>query len=310
MGVWLSKNFIEIANQSFNNGIISQIGYKDITDELLEKIANDPKIRVIQISKELPDEAFSIIDSILEMKNDLIFRIYGLYGLKHFDITFLKRMKHLRHLTINCHLRNAPNLIDFSILKELNLKSLFLDAFDLHDYSFINELSKDIEQITINADSMKNSVIFDCKWLLQYKSLDTLWLGKKAKKNLEYLSEIKTLKSLSLRGIKLSSFDFLKEMNLEKLELLWNSNCDLNDLKDLKTLKQIGLWRINKLENIDFISELENLEVIKLQDLKHLKSLPDLNKLTKLKTIILDNTGIVIDELDESIKKIIEQHWR
>ena len=50
--------------------------------------------------------------------------------------------------------------------------------------------------------------------------------------------------------------------------------------------------------------------MIKLQDLKHLKSLPDLNKLTKLKTIILDNTGIVIDELDESIKKIIERHRR
>ena len=310
MGAWLSKNFIEIANQSFDNGIITHIVYKDVTCELLDKIVNDPKIRVIQISKELPDEAFSVIDSILEKKNDLIFRIYGLYGLKHFDISFLKQMKHLHHLIINCHLRNAPDLIDFNVLKELNLKSLSLDAFDLYDYSFINELSKDIEQITINADAMKNSVKFDCQWLLQYKNLHTLWLGKKAKKNLECLSQIKTLKSLSLRGIKLSSFEFLKVMNLEKFELLWNSNSDLNELKDLKSLKQIGLWRINKLENIDFISKLENLEVIKLQDLKHLKDLPDLSKLIHLKSIVLDNTGICIDELDESIKSITERYWR
>ena len=35
------------------------------------------------------------------------------------------------------------------------------------------------------ADTMGSSIKFDCKWLLQYDKLNTLWLGKKAKKNIE-----------------------------------------------------------------------------------------------------------------------------
>lgn len=186
------------------------------------------------------------------------------------------------------------------------MKSVSIDAFDLHDYSFIQYLSDDLEKITINADTMSGSINFDCKWLLKYKKLHTLWLGKKAKKNIECLAQIELLKSLTLRGIKLSDFEFLKSMNLESFDLLWNSNNDLSELKELKTLKNIGLWRINKLDNIDFIGELENLEVIKLQDLKHVKSLPDLNKLKYLKRIVLDNTGINVEELNESIQQITE----
>ena len=310
MGVWITRNHIEIAEKSFDNGIIKFIGYKDVDDELINEIVNSEKTKVIQVSKELPSEAYKIIDSILEKRSDLIFRIYGLYGLQHYDISFLRKMSHLKHLRIDCHLRSCPNLIDFNVIKDLNLKSLSLDAFDLHDYSFIQDLNSDIEELAINADTMGKAILFDCKWLLQYKKLHTLWLGKKAKKNISCLSEMHSLKSLSLRGIKLSSFDFLKELELEKLELLWNSNSDLHELKELTMLKQIGLWRINKLDNIDFMSELVNLEVIKLQDLKHLKSLPDLSKLTHLNQIVLDNTGIQIEELDESIKKLVNRYWR
>ena len=190
------------------------------------------------------------------------------------------------------------------------MKSLYLNAFELKDYTFIKNLSKNLEELLIYADTMGSSIYFDCKWLLQYKKMHTLWLGKKAKKNIECLSEMKSLKSLSLRGIKLLSFDFLRDLNLEKLELLWNSNNDLKELKELKTLKQIGLWRINKLDNIDFVSELKNLEVIKLQDLKHITKLPDLSRLSNLKILVLDNTGISIDDIEEPYKSKVKKYWR
>lgn len=32
------------------------------------------------------------------------------------------------------------------------------------------------------ADTMGAGIRFDCTWLLKYKNLHTLWLGKKAKK--------------------------------------------------------------------------------------------------------------------------------
>lgn len=310
MGTWFIKNFIEISDKNRKGTGVECFSYKNINEKFIREILSNDKIKTIQISKKLPDKAYQMIDSILERKPQLDFRIYGLYLYNQYDISFLEKMPHVRRLRIDCHLRDWNDGLDFNILTKLSLKSLYVNAFDLKDYTFVNNLSENLEELHIFADTMGGSIRFDCRWLLQYKKMHTLWLGKKAKKNIECLSEIKSLKSISLRGIKLSEFDFLKELSLEKFELLWNSNNDLKDLKELKSLKEIGLWRINKLNNIDFISELENLEVIKLQDLNHITHLPDLSHLNKLKTIVLDNTGILIEDIEEPYKSIIERNWR
>lgn len=310
MGSWITKNYIEISDVTRTGKVLGCFSYKEIDENFIQEIISNDLIKTIQISKELPKEAFMKIDSILERKPELDFRIYSVTSLDPCDISFLETMKHLKNLRIDCHLRDWQNGLDFNVLTKLNLKSLSLDAFDLRDYSFINHLSKNIEKLLIFADTMGGSINFDCKWLLQYDKLKTLWLGKKAKKNIECLSEMKSLKSLSVRGIKLKSFDFLRSLELEKFELLWNANNELKDLRDLKSLKEIGLWRINKLENIDFISELVNLEVIKLQDLKHITELPDLSHLTNLKRIVLDNTGISIKNIAEPYQSMVERYWR
>lgn len=307
MGVWLNKNFIEISEKTSKPGaIIEYYSYKDVDEEFINAIVNDEKIKWIQISKLLPEEAYTVIDSILGSKPELYFRIYELYGDSKIDISFLERMSHLNKLRIDCHLRSCPDMIDFNILTKLNLKALHLNAFDLRDYSFLQSLSGKLEELVINADTMGGAIKFDCKWLLRYNSLKSLWLGKKAKKNMQYIVELSALESLSLRGIKLSDFEFLKQMNLRELRLLWNSNNDLEELKHLTTLKEIELWRINKLENIDFISKLTNLEVIRLQDLKHVTRLPDLSELHNLKKIVLDNTGIEIESVENSLRDKIE----
>ena len=132
--------------------------------------------------------------------------------------------------------------------------------------------------------------------------MNSLWLGKKAKKNLESISELPNIKSLSLRGIKISDFSFLFQMNLDKLALLWNSNVDLRELSKLVHLKEIELWRINKLSDISFIKNLTELEVIKLQDLKHVNCLPDLSKHKNLQRVFLIDTGIDIKTLPEYLQ--------
>ena len=43
-------------------------------------------------------------------------------------------------------------MIDFNILTKLNLKSLYLNAFELKDYTFIKNLSKNLEELLIYAD--------------------------------------------------------------------------------------------------------------------------------------------------------------
>ena len=70
-----------------------------------------------------------------------------------------------------------------------------------------------------------------------------------------------SIKSLSLRGIKISDFSFLFQMNLDELALYWNSNSDLHELSKLEHLKEIALWRINKLSDISFIKDMLELEI-------------------------------------------------
>lgn len=307
MGARISfTNHIHIAEESFENGVMKGFGYNDISSEMLEEIAQDKRIQWVQISEELPSKAYQMIDRIFEKRQDLYFRIFSIYGDKTFDISVLGQMPHCSKVWIDAHLRENKNAINLEYLCELpNLKGLHLDLFDRRDYTFINNLSPNLEELIIFADTMSGAIQFDCKWLLQYKELHSLYLGKKAKKNLESISRISKLKNLSLRGIKVADFDFLKELHLESFALLWCGNTDLSGLGELESLRELELWRIMKLENLDFISRLVNLETLKLQDLTHITKLPDLSRLEKLTNIQIDNVPIDLDTLDESVRRLI-----
>ena len=299
-------NHVHIANRSKKNGVMEFIGYNDITPELIEEIVHDERIKWIQISEKLPMQGYRMIDSILERREDLYFRIFHIIDGNTFDISFFNDMPHLTRVWLDAHLREDKHAVNYEYLCELpNLKGLHLDLFDCRDYSFINNLSPKLEELIMFADSMSGTVKFDCKWLLQYKELQSLYLGKKAKKNLECISQIPKLRNLSLRGIKVEDFRFLKALHLESFALLWCSNTALSGLGELQSLRELELWRIMKLDNLDFISTLVNLETLKLTDLKHITTLPDLSGLKKLANIKIDNVPIDLDTLDESVRRLI-----
>lgn len=311
MGAYIDfNNHIHISTQTNGNSVLKYIGYKDIDDEFIKTVSANKKVRWVQISEYLPDEAYSVIDRILEARPDMKFRIFHFFDCEQLDISFLLAMPHMHRLQIDniAGLRNAPDMIDFHLLERLSLKSLTVNCFGLRDFSFLKNLSEDLEELSVYADVPSGSVNYDNEWLLKYSNLNTLWIGKKANKHFECLCRLPSLKSLSLRGIKIKDFSFLKKMNLDRLSLLWNSNNDLHELAELSELKEIELWRINKLEDVSFIESLTGLEVIKLQDLKHIKTLPDLSSHIHLKHIYLIDTGVDGKTLPERIGKIVE-HW-
>jgi len=300
------SDHIEIADRSFENGVIKMIGYKEISDEFIRQIIENRQIKRIQISRSLPDKAFDLADRILEKRPDICFRIYGLYNEEKLDLSILKRMKNLTGLWLDFHVRDRQGSFDFNILDELiGLRSLQLNLFDLKDYTFLKSLSKNLEELSIYADTSSGGIQFDCSWLPQYSRLHTLYLGKKAKKNIEKIGQLPNLKKLTLQGIKLDDFQFLKELELESLRIRWCSSRDLHQLGEFTSLKELELWRIMKLEDVSFVSRLVNLETLSFIDLKHIKELPDLSKLTKLQDIRLDHVPIDPDSVDERLRKII-----
>lgn len=301
MGAEVSfTNHIHISGRTHEFGYLKFIGFDDLTPEKINQIAEDRRIKWVQINENLPEAAYRAIDRILERRPDLYFRVFGIDGNNRFDLSVLGLMPHLTKVWIDAHLRTDKDAVDIDYLRELpNLTGLHLDLFDCRDYGFLDGISPNLEELILNADTAGGSVKFDCGQLLRFKNLCLLWLGKKAKKHLERIAELPQLKSLSLCGIKVKNFDFLKGIGLKKFALLWCGNSDLSGLAGLESLKELELWRIMKLENIDFVSSLTNLEVLKLKDLKHVTSLPDTDKLTRLREIVLDNVPIDKDSLSE-----------
>lgn len=297
-------NHIHISEKSFRKGVLQEIGYGDVTQQMIEEMIQDSRIKWIQISQQLPYRAYEIIDKVLEKRQDLYFRIFDIDGNNIFDLSFLKYMPHLSRVWLNAYFCDNKNVVNAEALCELtNLKGLDLNLFDCRDYSFIKSLSRNLEELLLYADTKRGGIQFDCEWLLPYQKLHSLYLGKRAKKNLESTEQISELKHLSLRGIKVKDFNFLKKLPLDSFHLLWCGNSDLSQLGEMEELKELELWRIMKLENIDFISSLIHLESLKLRDLKHIKRLPDLSRLTKLKELQIDNVPVDVNTLDERIRK-------
>lgn len=307
MGAWVDfSNHIEIADRSFENGVIKMIGYKEISDELIGQVIEDQRIKRIQISRPLPGEAFNLADRILEKRPDICFRIYGLYNGETLDLSILKRMRNLTGLWLDFHVRDRQEAFDFNMLSQLSkLRTLRLNLFDLRDYRFLENLSKDLESLSVYADTSSGGIRFDCSWLLQYDKLHTLYLGKKAKKNIDRIGHLPKLKKLTLQGIKPDDFQFMKKLNLESLSIRWCGSSNLHQIGEFTSLKELELWRIMKLEDISFISRLLNLEALTLIDLKHIRELPDLSKLTKLQDIRLDHVPVNLDSVDNELCKII-----
>lgn len=244
------RNRVEIAERTINNGRLTYYGYRDLTDELIEEIIKNPMVQHIQISRSLPKEAFLLIDKILSKRSDLFFRIYGLYGLQSFDLSCLCFLTHLRNLSLDVVLKGWNEPLDCNILCGLEkLQSVRLNLFDLKDYSFVKGLTAKLKSLQIFADTMNGSVNFDCEWLCRFEELQTLYLGKKVRKHINSISQLPKLKNLTLRGIKLSDFEFLRKNNLQALAIHWCGMNNLNSLTGFTSLKQLELWRIAKLED-------------------------------------------------------------
>ena len=92
MGAWIRNNFINISDETWKGVLVGGFSYKDIDDKFISEICSNDKIQVIQISKALPKEAFIKIDSILEKKPELDFRIFSITCLNRCDISFLENI--------------------------------------------------------------------------------------------------------------------------------------------------------------------------------------------------------------------------
>ena len=129
----------------------------------------------------------------------------------------------------------------------------------------------------------------DLRQLKKLEYLDLSWLDELSSQEIDYnfLSNLETLKNLSLTGInKIKSFDFLKE--LKDLEILYLNRLRLTKVpaavSKLPNLKKLFLGE-NELESCEGLSSLDNIKVLDLSynNVSDISSLKDLHNIESLR---------------------------
>lgn len=283
----IKQTIIQITPHKFCSMVILCYYPEEINDEIICKIIKNKNIDTIQIDYPIPNELICKINQVFLNRPDIMFRIYGGYGeeFNGWNLNFLKGALAIERLTLNCFTYKKTDLSSLKNMK--NLRYLNMDIYDLKDYSFINDISDSIEELSITADVSSSKALFDCKWLLRFKKLNALHLAK-TDTNLKSIAELKKLRKLKLRSIKTSDLSFLKELPITDLSIIWCAKQSLLTLKNFSTLRCLELFRIAKLDDISFINTLSNLETIKLFWLSNITRLPDVSNLKHLKTIEID----------------------
>lgn len=294
---------INIINSSQKSqSLFSVLEYKldtDINEGFVQEIVSLPKedVITIQICDYISEKALITLNEVFRLRPDVTFRVYGDDERKVYNgwnLSFLSLIPSVSKLMLNCF-RCLET--DFSVLSELqNLRSLELGVYDVKDYSFLKNLTDKLERLFIDAEMKSGKAKIDCRWLLRYHELHTLYLGR-IEKNLDCIVGLGKLSKLTLRGGGAKDLSFLKKLQLRELEISWcnASKEDWNTLKDFTSLKSLTLISIKKLEDIAFITTLPNLEELKLIWMGAVAKLPDLSNLVKLRSIDCDTCNKLID---------------
>lgn len=250
----------------------------------IKDLANDKELRYIQISDYISKELLLLLNEhVFSIRDDICFRVYGFYIIKVCDLDFLKYMTNLTDLSIELSFSQSE-IENIEVLTDLkNLSKLHLCIYKLKDYSFIQRINTDLRKLSIYA--YKGN--FDCEWLIRFRKLESLYLGK-AKKNISKISQIHSLRDLTFQGITCSSLDFLMDLPLDKLAISFGAMSCLDTLKNHPTISDIELWRISKLKDIEFLTSLPNLRKFHLWQLPHIVELPKFKPSNKVECIDID----------------------
>lgn len=292
MGAYVNySNRVEFLTKKWN-GLMDQYSFEELDEQLVAQIVDNQRISTVQICEYIPESKLALVDKIFSARPDLTFRIYHFLDENQCDLRFLTKLPSVKKLSVD-YIENVTHL---EALKELSLTSLYLCIFDLKDYSILRELPLELEELSLYSEA-KGKVNFDAEWLLRYENLKELYLGKLSK-GIKSIQHIKSLKKLSLRGIKADSLEFLKNSNVTNLAVHWCSMSDLSSLQDNDKIEHFELWRVLKLEDLSFLNTMTNLKSLMLQDLSNIKEFPKIENCHSLQEIYLDNLKS-LEKIDE-----------
>lgn len=257
----------------------------------IRSLVKDSTLKVLQCSEPIRVETWDRInDEFLSERPEILLRIYGFYGLTC-DLAILPRLGRLRHLRVDC-LMNATGIQHVEHLQ--NLDSLNVGIFSLDNFDFLSLLPTTVSGIGLGATKSKKPRL---GLLGRFGRLNKLYIESQ-QKDIEVLSELKTLEDVTLRSVSTDNLEYLRKIpNLTSVDIKLGGIRDLSALQEKASIRYLELWMIRGLTDISVISTLYGLQFLFLQSLKHIRALPDLSKLNKLRRIYMEDMKSLADIL-------------
>jgi hypothetical protein len=249
-------------------------------------VASNPKVRTLQAKGPIDTRDWHrvwplINDIVLAQRTDIWLRIFGFYS-ETCDLSFLPLLPNARKLSID-RVLESKNLESLSELPHLN--SLRLDVYDLKNYDFLSDIGMHICDLTLERTKSKKP---DLKFLEGFKNLKSLCISGHTK-NIEVLGELERLADLSLAGITVDNFHFIKSLqNLLSLNIDLIKCEDFYSLEDLM-IKSFSMSEIRNMEDISFISGFRSLQELDLSCLNRVTHFPQLASKNTVRRMFIDN---------------------
>jgi hypothetical protein len=217
----------------------------------------DPRVSLVQFRQPLTDRDYRRLAGWLEDHSSIELRAWGHVP----DLEFL---------------RFFPKLQRFSA-----------DSFYESPESFagLRHLRPDLHSLSLGSTDKRLSL----SPLEHFTGLRRLYLQKHTK-DIDVLSRLSSLRSLTLREITLFDLSVLLPLpELRALDLKLGGTRDLTLLPQIGHLEYVELWMIRGMDDLAPLADVTSLQSVHLQALKQVTSLPpDLSRLTRLDTVYIE----------------------
>ncbi len=176
----------------------------------------------------------------------------------------------------NCNLRFLKH---FPFVRRLSLEAIYLPNFE-----GIENVSTELESLTIGETISKGHSL---QFLKRFSMLQTLEIQSHTK-DLNIISEIKSLQDLTLRSITLPDLSLLLPLkSLLSLSVKLGGTNNIELLPSIGKLRFIKFWLVRGLADLTPIANVSTLQFLYLHALKNVEALPSLRPLRKLRRVNL-----------------------
>ena len=273
-----------IVNNKFFNLSKDRVEFsKNLSRREVKGLVKNKDLRYLQFSNPVEMPTFHLLnDEFFPKRPDVTLRAYS-FNKQICDLSFTSEMSNLRHFSADCLWETVgiENICSIRMLESLGIGIYQLDSF-----TFLKDVTPNIKAISLHATKSKKPNLNN---LSRFKFLEEIYLEGQ-QKNIEVLSQLYSLKDVTLRSISTAGVEYLKP-----LKQMWSLDIKLGGIKDfsgiegMSNIKYLELWQVRGLSNLNFISKLEGLQYLYLQSLKQVTSLPSFDCLSKLRCIYLEN---------------------